>query len=599
MKMSFRRGLSACLIALAVMLAVVGVSAADCAGNNHALHYAVTDGALRCTCTCGAVRLTAEKNAEGGPVIYVGTQDSDAADGSGMTPDDALVTPEALEQLLGAYKAGGAPQPMTVVVVGVFSAAADFSIDAGNRVTFTSDWNGVDYASEDNGYARLYWNTNVHCFNDMVFDKVIFEHPKAGRYIGLNGHDLTVTDVRYFSAAAGNKLITSIRSTALYGILSGDFLTVNYLGADLSGLNQTITVDSGMWLCVDVGCYRSLKESAFSDMSGKVTVNLSGTVQVINRATGAPTKFRGISAASQIVSTDGLQVVYNISGGNYVLNNGLNVVGRDSQAPDAARNIHVTYNITGGSFNACPVYATVRPELTASIPTAGKVVFNVAEGLDLGEHTLDETKDAYNVGTVPTEGGEDKPEPEIPEEDKPIGAMPFADVTVDKWFARYVALAYEKGLVSGTSATAFSPDSHFTVAQALIVAVNIHKAQAGTSVRAAESGEAWYAPYVEYCTAHGIAAADRFDTYDRNITRGEMALVFANILPDDAYEKVRDGINPDVAVDAAYAAAVTRLYQAGIVSGDDKGNYRPDDEILRSEACVIFTRIAVPEERAK
>ena len=147
----------------------------------------------------------------------------------------------------------------------MFSAAADFSIDAGNRVTFTSDWNGVDYASEDNGYARLYWNTNVHCFNDMVFDKVIFEHPKAGRYIGLNGHDLTVTDVRYFSAAAGNKLITSIRSTALYGILSGDFLTVNYLGADLSGLNQTITVDSGMWLCVDVGCYRSLKESAFSD----------------------------------------------------------------------------------------------------------------------------------------------------------------------------------------------------------------------------------------------------------------------------------------------------------------------------------------------
>ena len=53
------------------------------------------------------------------------------------------------------------------------------------------------------------------------------------------------------------------------------------------------------------------------------------------------------------------------------------------------------------------------------------------------------------------------------------------------------------------------------------------------------------------------------------------------------------------ALGAAYAAAVTRLYQAGIVSGDDKGNYRPDDEILRSEACVIFTRIAVPEERAK
>ena len=48
------------------------------------------------------------------------------------------------------------------------------------------------------------------------------------------------------------------------------------------------------------------------------------------------------------------------------------------------------------------------------------------------------------------------------------------------------------------------------------------------------------------------------------------------------------------------AAAVRKLYRAGIVGGDaGSGNYRPSDAIARSEACVIFTRIAAAEYRQK
>ena len=99
---------------------------------------------------------------------------------------------------------------------------------------------------------------------------------------------------------------------------------------------------------------------------------------------------------------------------------------------------------------------------------------------------------------------------------------------------------------------------------------------------------------------NGIVTAVLFDDYNRNITRGEMAIVFANILPDESYEAVRAGGCPDVAEGSASYAAVTKLYQAGIVSGDSgSGNYRPNDEIVRSEACVIFTRIAAADQRAK
>ena len=138
------------------------------------------------------------------------------------------------------------------------------------------------------------------------------------------------------------------------------------------------------------------------------------------------------------------------------------------------------------------------------------------------------------------------------------------------------------------------------MAQALTAAANIHTAYHGGAVRAAVSGEKWFDPYVEYCVQNGIITSSQFANYDKNITRGEMATVFANILPSAEYAAVRDGANPDVTSDMACYEAVRKLYRAGIVGGDaGTGNYRPNDEIVRSEACVIFTRIALATERAK
>ncbi len=176
----------------------------------------------------------------------------------------------------------------------------------------------------------------------------------------------------------------------------------------------------------------------------------------------------------------------------------------------------------------------------------------------------------------------------------------FEDVTTKNWFYTYVKTAYEYALANGTSAKKFSPDNKFTVAQALTAAANIHTEYYQKSVAPAASGEAWYVPYVNYCIENGIITAAQFDDYNRNITRGEMATVFASILPDSEYEAVHQGINPDVTKDMACYEGVSKLYKAGIVGGDaDKGTYRPNDEIIRSEACVIFTRIAVPDYRIK
>ncbi|MBQ7660429.1 MAG: S-layer homology domain-containing protein [Clostridia bacterium] len=174
----------------------------------------------------------------------------------------------------------------------------------------------------------------------------------------------------------------------------------------------------------------------------------------------------------------------------------------------------------------------------------------------------------------------------------------FADVTADKWFYPFVKTAYEYGLANGTSAAAFSPSGKFTVAQALTAAANIHKAYYDGAIRAAGAGESWFAPYVEYCIEYDIITARQFDDYNKNITRGQMATVFANILPEEEYEPRRSGDIPDLSHASREYLPVMKLYNAGIVGGDaGSGNFRPDDEITRAEACVIFTRIALPALR--
>lgn len=176
----------------------------------------------------------------------------------------------------------------------------------------------------------------------------------------------------------------------------------------------------------------------------------------------------------------------------------------------------------------------------------------------------------------------------------------FSDVKKAHWFYEYVKTAYEFELVNGTSPTKFSPDSKFTVAQALTAAANIHSVYSGNTIGNTSSGGAWYNCYVQYCVTNGIIEEGQFENFDKNITRGEMATVFAHILPDSEYETVRKLSNPDVTSDMECYDAVQKLVNAGIVSGDaSSGNYRPYDEIVRSEACVIFTRIAAKEFRAK
>ena len=108
----------------------------------------------------------------------------------------------------------------------------------------------------------------------------------------------------------------------------------------------------------------------------------------------------------------------------------------------------------------------------------------------------------------------------------------------------------------------------------------------------------WYDMYVDYAVANGIITKTTFGNYDKNISRADLANLFAKALPESYFNAINDikGI-PDVKKTDKYAKELLMLYNAGVVLGDADGNFKPASDIMRSEVAAIINRVALPESR--
>lgn len=176
----------------------------------------------------------------------------------------------------------------------------------------------------------------------------------------------------------------------------------------------------------------------------------------------------------------------------------------------------------------------------------------------------------------------------------------FTDVPAAQWYAPYVSNCFETGLMNGTSATEFKPDSNLTIAQAITMAARVRMAYEGDADPGNSKEGKWYDNYVAYAAEKGIILKGEFAEdmeNNRNATRQIMAYIFANALPLDEYRmssdpEVSGRTFTDVTDDGFYADFIYRLVRAGIINGYPDNTYRPENDIKRSEAAKIIAIVA-------
>ena len=100
---------------------------------------------------------------------------------------------------------------------------------------------------------------------------------------------------------------------------------------------------------------------------------------------------------------------------------------------------------------------------------------------------------------------------------------------------------------------------------------------------------------MDYCYEYGLIEKDIVFDWNKPITRGQMAYIFSHC---DPFEEWYSDINdvpitdiPDVNNKTSYAPEILKLYNKGIMVGDENMAFFPDANIKRCEAAAVVSRI--------
>ena len=172
-------------------------------------------------------------------------------------------------------------------------------------------------------------------------------------------------------------------------------------------------------------------------------------------------------------------------------------------------------------------------------------------------------------------------------------ALPFTDVLTNAWYCDDVKTAWEMGLINGKTATLFAPEDNLTYAEAIKLAACMHQLYTTGKITLTNGSPNWYDSYVTYAKNNGIINKDY--SWNTPATRAGYMEIFADTLPDSALAAINtipDGSIPDVPMTHPQAAAIYKLYRAGILQGAGAAhNCNPGSNIRRSEVAAILTRM--------
>ena len=174
--------------------------------------------------------------------------------------------------------------------------------------------------------------------------------------------------------------------------------------------------------------------------------------------------------------------------------------------------------------------------------------------------------------------------------------LPFTDVAADRWSYAYIKKMYDAGVVAGTSATTFDPAGDVTRAQFVTMLAGLANADVSkypaTPFRDVPES-AWYAPYVNWALANGIVSGTSATTFspDASISRQDMAVMLYSYAQRYELHLQQQTVTPftDAGSVAAYALpAVQALHRAGVIRGMPDGSFRPYSTATREQACVML-----------
>ena len=180
---------------------------------------------------------------------------------------------------------------------------------------------------------------------------------------------------------------------------------------------------------------------------------------------------------------------------------------------------------------------------------------------------------------------------------KDIVTLPFIDVHPGDWFYDPVCFVYENGLMTGTSATTFEPNT--SLSRAMLVAV-LHRLEGSPAASAGDFTDVadgdWYAQAVNWAASVGVVNGFDDGTFQPNaaITREQMAAILRNYAAYKGLDVSASG-SLSTFTDAASVSdwakeSVEWAVGSGLIGGYEDSTLRPQGTTTRAEVASVLQR---------
>ncbi|MBQ7475532.1 MAG: S-layer homology domain-containing protein [Clostridia bacterium] len=178
--------------------------------------------------------------------------------------------------------------------------------------------------------------------------------------------------------------------------------------------------------------------------------------------------------------------------------------------------------------------------------------------------------------------------------------LPFSDVAPGAWYREEVRFVYENGIMKGVGGGRFSPDAPVTRAEIVTVLARLSgDATEGLGKELPFSDVApgdWHADFVGWAVSSGVTLGYEDGTFrpDVPVKRQEIAALFARYINyaflNFSEEPLTDGFTDAGSIPDWAREPVDAIRRYGLLSGNEKGEFCPDDATTRAETATVIRR---------
>ena len=273
-----------------------------------------------------------------------------------------------------------------------------------------------------------------------------------------------------------------------------------------------------------------------------------------------------------------------VSGINFTIHTGKAYDKNDATYPESTYygpktiNRVVINSVNGKEFKADEVYAVVTNNFCAAGGDTYYAFKAASAQFDTGI-PLDEAVMEYVTKELKGVIGEQYAAPQ----GRITYFNPFKDVKTTSWYFNYMIHLYEAGVISGTSATTYTPDAKLSWAAALKLLLVSH----GDLKAADATGADWSKNTIAKAAELGLAAADLDGT--KAISRLEFCQVAAKL------NKLAESKTESKFTDCT-DGYVMALVDAKVINGMTETTFEPDASLTRAQIAKIIYQLNLIEK---